>query len=232
MFEDSLFIITARGGSKGIPGKNTRLFNGKPLLNYTIETARRLVQDNQICLSTDSIEIKKCAEAIDLYVPFIRPSFLATDTANTYDVVSHAITYYESIGKVFNNIILLQPTSPFRTANHIKEAFSQFSYEIDMVVSVAQCKNNPYYNLFEENTSGFLVKKHIEEHNRRQDACELFQYNGAIYIYNKLSLLKGSPDKFRRIKKYIMNSVDSLDLDTPDDWIWAEYLSKNLGIVI
>lgn len=226
MFSDSLFLIPARGGSKGVVGKNTKILNGKPLIYYSINAARELVPDDQICLTTDSDEIILSAEKIGLKVPFKRPLSLATDISNTYDVILHAYNYYKNLGKIFNNIILLQPTSPFRTAQHIKDAFSIYSSEIDMVVSVIQCKNNPYYNLFEESTSGFLFKKHFSEYKRRQDTIELFQYNGAIYIYNSKSLLSTTPDKFKYVKKYIMSSIDSVDIDTQEDWLWAEYLSN------
>ena len=117
---DTLFIITARGGSKGIPGKNIKPLNGKPLLYYSIDIARHFVKDNLICLSTDSDEIIKSANAYGLNVPFVRPNELSGDEAGTYEVLLHAIGHCESNGIKFSKVVLLQPTSPFRK----KEALS------------------------------------------------------------------------------------------------------------
>ena len=104
-----LAIIPARGGSKGIPKKNIKLLNGKPLINYTIEAARNAFDDIDICISTDSIEIKEIVEKSNLKVPFLRPSELACDTAGTHEVLMHAINYYENLGKTYDVLVLLQP---------------------------------------------------------------------------------------------------------------------------
>src|SRR5215831_8877346 len=109
-----LFIIPARGGSKGIPGKNIKPLNGKPLIYYSIEFARLFSDDQNICITTDSEAIKKTAETIGLAVPFLRPSHLATDTAGTYEVLQHAVGVYKDLAKEYDALVLLQPTSPFR----------------------------------------------------------------------------------------------------------------------
>ncbi len=144
-----LIIIPARGGSKGIPGKNIKKLGGKPLIEYTLEAARELFSDQQICVSTDSLEIKKVVENLGLAVPFLRPNELATDTASTYDVLLHALNFYEHRNYKPDAVILLQTTSPFRTSTHISEALKLYSNNYDMVVSVKKTKSNPYYVLFE-----------------------------------------------------------------------------------
>ena len=147
----SLVIIPARGGSKGLPGKNIKKLNNKPLIYYTIEAARRIFNDNQICVSTDDLEIKKLVELKGIKVPFLRPKLLATDESPTFEVITHAYQYYRDIGHTIDTIVLLQPTSPFRTAKHIEESLEIYTKECDMVVSVKETKTNPYFNLFEEN---------------------------------------------------------------------------------
>jgi N-acylneuraminate cytidylyltransferase len=224
-----LVIIPARGGSKGIPGKNIKILNGKPLIQYTIDAAREVFSDHQICVSTDSEDIKKVAEGLGLFVPFLRPVSLATDYASTYDVLLHALAYYEE--KVYSPdvIILLQATSPFRTSKHIKGALESYSRTYDMVVSVTETKSNPYYVLFEEDKDGWLTKSKTGNFLRRQDCPKVWEYNGAIYVINPESLRERSHLEFRRIKKYVMDEQSSLDLDTPLDWKFAEGIMKHLG---
>ena len=224
--KDSLFLITARGGSKGIPGKNIKLLNGKPLLNYTIDVARALVQDEQICLSTDDEDIISVAEKIGLPVLFKRPTELALDNSGSYGVILHAINFYKGLNKNYKNVILLQPTSPLRTDEDVKKAIEMFNYDIDMVVSVNVCRKNPYYNLFEENDKGFIIKSQKESYSRRQDATTYYEYNGAIYVINVKSLFNSDLVHFTKNKKYVMDPLNSVDIDTIEDWEWAEYLIK------
>jgi CMP-N,N'-diacetyllegionaminic acid synthase len=219
-----LVVIPARGGSKGIPGKNIKLLGGIPLIQYTLEAAKALFPRDIICVSTDDLEIKKCAEGLDFKVPFLRPSELATDTSGTYEVLLHAIEFYENNGYYPDTLILLQPTSPFRTSKHIEEAINLYNSKIDMVVSVKEAKANPYYNLFEENPSGFLKKSKAASFNRRQDCPAVWQYNGAIYIINIKSLKDETISNFKKIRKYVMDEISSHDVDTLLDWKISEIL--------
>lgn len=219
-----LVIIPARGGSKGIPGKNSKELRDKPLIAYTIDAARAVFKDEEICVSTDDRKIIDLVEKDGLIVPFIRPPDLAIDTASTYDVLRHALHFYEINRYVPEVVILLQPTSPFRTHDHIKEALKLYHDDLDMVVSVKETTSNPYYTLFEENSEGFLVKSKKGTYSRRQDCPSVWEYNGAIYIINPTSLKKTSHLKFQKIIKYEMNEESSLDLDSPLDWKLAEYI--------
>lgn len=219
----SLVIIPARGGSKGIPHKNIKHLCGKPLIHYTIDVARSIFPDSQICVSTDDPEIIKVTEEYGLKVPFVRPAELATDTCGTYEVLLHAIDFYESQGLHFDNIVLLQNTSPFRTAVHLSEALSLYTNDIDMVVSVTEAASNPYYNLFEDGDDGCLhISKGDGTIRRRQDAPKVWEYNGAIYIMNVQSLKREHYVNFRKQIKYVMPASSSIDLDTPLDWMIAE----------
>ncbi|WP_299231505.1 acylneuraminate cytidylyltransferase family protein [uncultured Bacteroides sp.] len=224
---NSLVIIPARGGSKGIPGKNIKPLNGKPLIEYTIDVARGIVADSNICVSTDSQEIISIVENYGLKVPFVRPAELATDTAGTYEVLLHALNFYENQGHKFDNIILLQNTSPFRTINHVKEALELYNSEIDMVVSVCEVSSNPYYNCFEDGENGYLnICKGDGKYTRRQDVPKCWEYNGAIYIINPESLKKMPLNMFTKKVKYVMDRKYSIDLDTMLDWKIAEAIIK------
>jgi N-acylneuraminate cytidylyltransferase len=213
-----LVVIPARGGSKGVPGKNIKPLGGKPLIYYTIEAAREVFSDEQILVSTDSEEIKACVEKTGLKVPFLRPPELATDNAGTYEVLLHALDYVEAKGVFPETIILLQATSPFRTGKHIREAINLFNEECEMVVSVKETKANPYYTLREEDQNGFLQKSKLANFTRRQDCPKVYEVNGAIYIIDCQSLRQKPLQKFELIKKYLMDELSSVDIDTEFDW--------------
>lgn len=217
-----LVVIPARGGSKGVPRKNIKLLNGKPLIQYTIEAAREVFPDEVICVSTDNQEIKRVVELMGLRVPFLRPARLATDTAGTYEVLLHAINFSEKQGYYPDTLILLQPTSPFRTGDHIKEALKQFDGTCEMVVSVKTSKANPYTVLKEETHEGWLVSIKDGNFNRRQDCPEVYELNGAIYIINIEQLKKKPLNQFAKVRKYLMDEFSSHDIDTEMDWVIAE----------
>jgi CMP-N,N'-diacetyllegionaminic acid synthase len=219
-----LIIIPARGGSKGVPRKNIKLLNGIPLIHYVIKAAQQIFDDSFICVSTDDIEIKEIVEQTSLSVPFLRPKELASDHSSTYDVLLHAIDYYENKGYEADTLILLQPTSPFRTSSHIKEALKIYSNEIDMVVSVKETPSNPYYVLFEEDENGYLKKSKDADFIRRQDCPKVWEYNGAIYIINIASIKKNTIGEFKKVIKYEMDEFSSHDIDTLFDWDMAELM--------
>lgn len=222
-----IIIIPARGGSKGIPGKNIRILNGKPLIQYTVDLARKLVPDKQIIVSTDSTEIKNVVENLGLSVPFLRPAELATDNSATYGVLLHALDFYENMGLTADRILLLQPTSPFRKEVHVRGALRLYENSLDMVASVKETSSNPYYVLREENEDGFLVKSKEGDFKRRQDCPKVWEINGAVYVINPTSLRKMSPDQFTRIRKFEMDEFSSHDLDTELDWLLAEVMMRD-----
>lgn len=222
-----LVVIPARGGSKGVPGKNIKMLGDKPLINYTVEAARQIFDDRDILVSTDSEEIRDEVLKTGLEVPFLRPASLSTDEAPTYEVLLHAINFMESNGIHHESLLLLQPTSPFRTAKHIEEALQLYSPDIEMLVSVKETDANPYYVLREENEEGFLVPSKTGTFTRRQDAPRVWEINGALYIMNVQALKEKSYSQFSRIKKYEMDEVSSHDIDTMFDWLVAETIVKS-----
>jgi len=222
----TLFLIPARAGSKGVPGKNTRNFLGKPLISYTIEAAQKLKGD--ICISTDSDKVMQIVT--NQGIPALaRPPELCDDKAGMDGVIMHALNYYKKQGRQYDVVVLLQPTSPLRRALHIKEALKLYSNNIDMVVSVTETPYNPYYVLFEENTKGYLeISKNMEGLHRRQDVPPVYWYNGAIYVINVNSFIKHEAvAKLPKIKKYIMPQLYSFDIDTQLDWEICEFVAKN-----
>ena len=217
-----LVIIPARAGSKGIPHKNIKLMNGKPLILYSIDVARELVHDIDICVSTDEDEIIDIVERYGLEVPFKRPEILATDTATTNDVLLHAVNYYKSIGICYELIVLLQPTSPLRKISHLKEALALYRDSVDMVVSVKESYVGGV--LCVEDELGYLEPVFNKQGGRRQDMQSFYEYNGAIYIININALeRKGLKDLDKKVK-YIMPIEASIDIDNQYDWDIAEYL--------
>lgn len=221
---NTLFLITARGGSKGIPGKNIKVLGTKPLIYYSIDLARKFVNDEYICISTDSIEIAKVAEMNGLSVPFIRPAELASDAAGSYEVIRHAVEFYSGRFK-FDKVVLLQPTSPFRLKTHVEACLKNYENKCEMVISVKAAKSNPYQLLYTENEEGFLEK--ILKGNkaeRRQDFPKVYEINGAVYVFNVEALMKTHIRDFSKIRFCEMPEINSVDIDEPIDWKWAEFL--------
>lgn len=224
-----LVVIPARGGSIGVPRKNIKLLNGKPLIQYTIDAARSVFSSDIMCVSTEDVEIKRVVEDLGLAVPFLRPAELATDTCGTRDVILHALSYYDEIGYETDVIVLLQVTSPFREAKHIKEAMSLYDETCDMVVSVKETKSNPYFVLMEEDENGWLQKSKPSSFVRRQDCPKVYEVNGAIYVMKRESLESYPNLSFPRVKKYVMDSLVSHDIDSMLDWELAELIIDKMG---
>lgn len=230
MTHNPLIIIPARGGSKGIPRKNIKPLGGRPLIAYSIDTALTIAPQERIILSTDDEEIAQTARDCGLEVKYMRPAHLATDTAPSRDVMLDAMDWAESRGLSFDSVILLQPTSPFRTPDDVRGCMELYSQDLDMVVSVTPAACNPYYDCFEtEAESGFLhVSKGEGQYTRRQDAPQVWQYNGAVYVINPRSLRAMAMGDFTRRVPFVMDRARSIDLDTPSDWLVAEALFSQL----
>ena len=224
-----VFVIPARGGSKGIPGKNIKPLCGKPLIAYSVEVARQLADDRDICVTTDDERIAQVVKNMGLDVPFMRPDYLATDGCGTYEVLLHAVKFYEELGRDYDTLVLLQPTSPMRTAEDVQAAIDAYTPDIDMVVTVTEAASNPYYNCYETDENGFLhISKGDGCYTRRQDAPKAWEYNGAVYVINIESLKKGPLGSFRRRKMVVMSRERSVDLDTPLDWMVAEAIMSGM----
>ena len=204
------------------------------MIHYTINAAKQITSPENICISTDDDKIIAVAEETGVAVPFKRPVQLATDKAGTEGVVTHALNYYENMGLFYEVVVLLQCTSPFRRAQHVREALQLFSPDVDMVVSVKETSANPYYVLFEEDENGFLKStKKANRLSRRQDAPKVYELNGAIYIFKTESLRQYKfIAEFPKTTKYLMNAIDSTDIDTTLDWDFAEFLMEKRKVTV
>ena len=222
---DTLFIIPARGGSKGLPRKNTLNLNGKPLILYTIDAAREVCSYENICVSTDDLDIINLVESYGLKIPFVRPETLATDSADTWSVVDHAIRFYEERGKFYPRICLLQPTSPLRNSKHINECFKLWNSDIEMMVSVKKSKKASV--ICHENNNGYLSLTLNKDAKRRQDIPDYYEYNGAIYILDTETFKTKPVKEFTKIRKFVMSEVDSVDIDNEIDFKICEFILQN-----
>jgi CMP-N,N'-diacetyllegionaminic acid synthase len=227
----SLFLIPARAGSKGIIKKNTRVIGSKPLVLHALDQARSYASDIDICISTDDAEVIKVASAEGYLTPFNRPEHLASDNSGMRDVILHAIDYYSSLGRNYENVVLLQPTSPFRQTELIGKALELFDSSIDMVASVMESKANPYFVLFEEDENGLLVKSKKGHFASRQECPRVWQLNGAIYVINTESIKKDNISAFSKVRKLVMDQLHSLDLDTEIDWKLAQILNEEFNLL-
>jgi CMP-N,N'-diacetyllegionaminic acid synthase len=222
-----LFLIPARAGSKGLPQKNIKNLAGKPLIAYSIEFALQHAQkDDIICISTNDLEVIEIVKKqFALEVPFIRPEELSNDTASTFEVIIHALDFYKQKGLSFEKIMLLQPTSPYRTKKDFEQINELYNKNnVDMVVSVKKSKESPYFTLFQEDNSGCL-KKIISNSNflTRQECPPIYVFNGSMYLVNTQKFLEFKNFNFENIIKYEMPESRSVDIDTKVDWVLAEY---------
>lgn len=227
-----LAVVAARGGSKGVPGKNIRELCGKPLIAYSIEQARRWGKARRVVVSTDSPEIAAAAKAHGAEVPFTRPAELATDGAGKLPVLQHALrACEESFGERYDYLLDLDATSPLRRLSDIDRAFqTALDKKADVVFSVVPAHKNPYFNMVELAPDGTarLCKRPERPVLCRQDAPAVYDMNASIYVY-KAEVLRaqGTPTLFGpRTYLSVMAGLPFLDVDSELDFKIAEFLVK------
>lgn len=213
-----LAVIPARGGSKRLPGKNIKLLGGRPLITWSIDIAKNIPDVCDILVSTDDASIASVSLTAGALVPWLRPNELATDAATSVDAVLHALDWYESAHGVVDGVLLLQPTSPYRSNETILEGMKQFAQQRRSVVAVSKVKVDPARCFF------------IQAHNlkmcvpapshTKEDA---YAVNGALYLI--------SPDEFRKSRSFfsttsipliVRSHRESIDIDDDFDWWLAE----------
>lgn len=223
-------IIPARGGSKGVPGKNIKPIEGKPLIAYTIEAALGAKGIERVIVTTDDEDIAKVAKDAGAEVPFLRPAELATDTAAAPDVYMHAVEFLsKDMGVEIENFMVLLPTAPLRTSQHIDEAIDLFNKTSARTLLSFKEADTPvtWYNCVDENgrvhNAGFGAGDAMK--NRQTNETYLIP-NGAIYILS-YSLLKESRTYFcDNTVPYVMSAEDSIDIDYPIDFEIASLMVK------
>ncbi|EIT6977192.1 acylneuraminate cytidylyltransferase family protein [Vibrio vulnificus] len=225
-----LAITPARGGSKRLPGKNIKNLNGKPLIQWTIDAALAVPEIARVMVTTDCDEIADIAKQAGAEVPFIRPPELATDTSSSTDVIRHALDFYRAQGEEFDFVLLLQPTSPIRSADDIRHAIEQLkAHTADAVVSVCPCDHSPLWaNTLPDDRSMADFIRHEVSQLRSQDLPDYYRINGAIYLtkvsrfYQENSLFLSS-----NIFAYVMDNESSVDIDHELDFLIAETVLKH-----
>ncbi|MCM1213728.1 MAG: acylneuraminate cytidylyltransferase family protein [Lachnospiraceae bacterium] len=226
-------IIPARGGSKGLPGKNIRELNGKPLIAYTIEAAQKARQVEKIIVSTDDHKIAEVAKEYGAEVPFLRPDELATDTSQAVDVYLHAVDYLmQESDKRIDKFMVLLPTAPLRTEIHINEAMELFERSgAETLISMKEAETPvTWYHKKLDNgrvqNAGFGEGDAI--HNRQTNTV-FYVPNGAIYILDYKLLKEKRTYYSNDTVAYIMSAQDSVDIDTLLDFDFAQYLMQLMG---
>lgn len=232
MNEKILCIIPARGGSKGVKKKNVRPFNGKLLIGWTIEEAKKSKFINRVVVSTEDMEVSQAsrnfgAEIID------RPEELAQDTSSTVDVVLHTLDVLKKEDYHPEYIILLQCTSPLRTVRHIDEAINYFLENVERVNSlISVCKEeHPPWWLKKIDRDGCLedfLQYDKVKYARRQDFPDVFKLNGAIYIVKTKKFYEHRAFQIDKTLGYVMDYASSFDIDTETDFLVAEFIKKNM----
>lgn len=214
-----LGIITARGGSKRLPGKNIMPLRGKPLIAWTIEAGLGAKCIDRLILSSDDPAICNIAGEMGCDVPFIRPNHLATDEASSADVVCHALKQIPG----FTHVILLQPTSPLRRAHHIDEAFEKMILTgATTCVAVRECIETPYWmqTIDQQGFIAPLMKSLTDQ--RKQIIPKTYLPNGAIFISQADYYLANRTFYGHKTVSYLMALAESVDIDTIDDFKLAE----------
>lgn len=221
-----LIIVPARGGSKGLPRKNTRTLGDIPLLGWTAEAVKRCGLDKAICLlSTDDPEIADIGRSVGLDVPFLRPAEFATDSATAESVALHALDWLASArGHEASSVMWLQPTSPFRTPDSIKQAVALLAGSPVAGVLGVKPIHRSLKTLFYSGEDMKLISldQRGEPITRRQDAKTLYTPNGALYLVRSRVLRDERSFFPAGCQGVVMDQIASLDIDDPVDWNIAE----------
>ncbi|MGR5064416.1 acylneuraminate cytidylyltransferase family protein [Photobacterium sp. DNB22_13_2] len=219
-----LAVIPARGGSKRLPGKNTKHLGGKPLLSWTIEAASNSKQIDRVVVSTDAEDIASVARAYGAEVPFMRPVDLSGDHASTDSAIFHAL---ENVGEEHEIVVILQPTSPLRTAEDIDNALALLADPtVKGVVSICECEHTPLWcnTLPDDKAMGDFLRPSLLG-KRSQDLPQYYRLNGCIYAFDVVSFKMNKGTFYSdTVKAYIMPSERSVDIDTQVDFCFAETL--------
>lgn len=223
-----LAIIPARSGSKGLKDKNIKELNGKPLLGYSVDAAINSKLFNTVMVSTDSERYAEVARQCGAEVPFLRSEFTSSDSASSWDAVKEVVANYKKMGREFDVLVLLQPTSPLRSANDIAEAFKVFiEKNAKAVISVCEVEHSPLWcNTLQEGNSMINFAKTSKPNGNRQMLDTYYRLNGAVYML-RTSVLENIDRLYAdECYAYIMSRKSSVDIDNIDDFRYAEFIMK------
>ena len=225
----AIAIITARGGSKRIPRKNIKIFNGKPIINYSIEAALKSGIFEEVMVSTDDEEIAEISRAAGASVPFFRSAETSTDTATTADVLLEVLDRYEEMGRSFEYGCCIYPTAPFVTARKLQEAMDELVKSCaESIVPMQEFSYPPQRGLFIDDKG--LVKMLHPEYatTRSQDLQKQYHECGQFYIFRNDAFRIQKDTTMEKSIPYIIDPVESQDIDNESDWLLAELKYKFL----
>jgi len=235
MYKDKTFlaIIPARGGSKGLPGKNIKELCGKPLIAWSIEAGLKSKYLDEVVVSTDYQDIADIAKSYGASVPFLRPDFLASDTATSFDAVKHTIDYYKNeLGKEFDYIVLLEPTSPLREVSDIDNAIKKLlDSKANSIVGISKTEDqNPAF-LIEKDKNNFISGYENKDMKvlRRQDIRDVYFFEGSVYVSKTDVLLNKKTFYHDKTIGYEVPKWKSLEIDDIYDFIMIETIMKYKG---
>lgn len=235
--DNILITICARGGSKGIPGKNIKPVGGKPLLAYSVGVAKNFAAKYgaDIILSTDSKEILETGQQCGLYTDYVRPDFLANDTCGKPDAIKDALLWAEkNNGKRYDFVIDLDVTSPIRTLEDVENCLSilKGNEKALTVFSVNPCARNPYFNMVQEKPDGFYSVVLGGRYTTRQSAPKVYDMNASIYVYRRNALDCEAPKAVTGCSLIYEMKHICFDLDEPSDYDYLAYLLDTGKLVI
>jgi CMP-N-acetylneuraminic acid synthetase len=221
-----LALVPARGGSKRLPGKNTRVLGGKPLIEWSIQAAQGIPEIVETLVSTDDEGIGGIARKAGASVPWLRPAALATDEASSVDVALHALDDYEGLHGPVDGLLLLQPTSPFRSRESVLRGLEMFrAHAFRSVVGVSQASTHPLWCF---RIDGVSMKPFVERSQadlRAQVLPPAYALNGAFYLISPAELRASRSFCNKDTMPLVMDTLlEGVDIDTETDWQWAEYL--------
>ncbi len=221
-------LICARGGSKGVPGKNTRLLAGRPLVGWAIQVAKQVNQISRIIVSTDSEEIARIAKEQGAEVPFLRPSALAEDTSPEWLVWRHALDYLANSEQTeIDGLVVVPPTSPLRSSQDIENCINEYQKgAVDVVITVSEASRNPYFNMVtvDDQGSAALVISPKTKFFRRQDAPSIFDVTTVCYVARPQFVQQYGGVFEGKVRSVFIPPERALDIDTELDFKFAEYL--------
>lgn len=229
-----LGVITARGGSKWIPGKNIKLLGGKPLIAWTIEAAKKSTLITHLIVSTDGAEIAAIAKKYGAEVPFMRPKELAEDNTLHLPVMQHAVRFMENkLGIAFEAAVILQPTSPFRTPDDIDGTIAKLFEHPEATSAVSICELTETHPIKVKKMEGARVLPYCipePEGGRRQDFPTAYKRSAAVYVIKRKTLIEDNRLYGDFIVGHIVPTERSIDIDTPLDWVKAEWMCGTLSL--
>ena len=221
-----LGIIPARGGSKGIPLKNLKKLEGKPLVKYTIDAAKKAKLLNRIIISTDNEKIAQIAKNSGIEVPFVRPKRISGSKSTQFQVIKHTLDFFKKKNYFPDIVVLLQPTSPFRTTKIIDDSIRELiKSETTCVVSVTPMKQHPYVSFLIKNGMLKPFKKDFDSHGIRQKRPIMYYPTGSVYTFKTKNLSQYNSIYGPKIKPIVEDEF-SLDIDTKLDFFICEMILK------